>query len=225
MSKIIGIMGESGSGKTTAMRNLPPEKTFYIDADRKGLSWKGWRTQYNVQNKNYFRSDNPAQILNVLVRLQQSTVKSENPNEPYNPLPFEYIVIDTINGIMVGDEMRRMQEKNYDKWVELAQAIWNILDFANNMNEKFTVIVIAHSETVMDDNGYMLTRIRTSGRKLSKIVLESKMTTVLLAKAKAGKYIFETHANNSTAKSPMGAFEQNEIENDIVPVIKALEDY
>ena len=33
MAKVIGIMGESGSGKTTSMKNLPPEETFYIDCD------------------------------------------------------------------------------------------------------------------------------------------------------------------------------------------------
>lgn len=53
MSKVICIMGESGSGKTTSMRNLDPKTTYYIDADKKGLSWKGWRKQYNKENKNY----------------------------------------------------------------------------------------------------------------------------------------------------------------------------
>lgn len=213
MSKIIGIMGESGSGKTTAMRNLPPDKTVYIDADRKGLSWKGWKSQYNSEQKNYFRIDDPSRVLECLKWVQESALQCE------------YIVIDTINGIMVGDEMRRMKEKNYDKWVELAQSIWSILDYANNMDDEYTVIVIAHSETFIDDNGYVFTRIRTSGRKLSKIVLESKMTTVLLAKAKNGNYVFETKANSSTAKSPMGAFDKAEIENDIMLVIEALKDY
>lgn len=41
MAKVIAIMGESGSGKTTSMQNLDPKTTFYIDADRKGLSWRG----------------------------------------------------------------------------------------------------------------------------------------------------------------------------------------
>lgn len=50
MSKVICIMGESGSGKTTSMRNLDPKSTYYIDADKKGLSWKGWRKQYNKEN-------------------------------------------------------------------------------------------------------------------------------------------------------------------------------
>lgn len=51
MSKVIGVMGESGSGKTTSMRNLDPETTFYIDCDKKGLSWKGWRSQYTTKKK------------------------------------------------------------------------------------------------------------------------------------------------------------------------------
>ena len=34
MAKVIGIMGESGSGKTTSMQNLDPKTTFYIDADK-----------------------------------------------------------------------------------------------------------------------------------------------------------------------------------------------
>ena len=57
MAKVIGCMGESGSGKTTAMRNLPPKETFYIDCDKKGLNWKGWKKQYSVENKNYFATE------------------------------------------------------------------------------------------------------------------------------------------------------------------------
>ena len=51
MSNIIGIMGESGSGKTTSMRNLDPKTTYYIDCDKKGLSWRGWKKQYNAEAK------------------------------------------------------------------------------------------------------------------------------------------------------------------------------
>jgi uridine kinase len=50
---IILLMGESGAGKTTAMRNLDPQATMYVDADGKGLSWRGWRTKYCAANKNY----------------------------------------------------------------------------------------------------------------------------------------------------------------------------
>ena len=56
-------------------------------------------------------------------------------------------------------------------------------------------------------------------------MLESKFTTVLLAECKDGKYIFHTHADRSSVKTPLGAFEQDEIDNDIVEVINALEEY
>ena len=81
--------------------------------------------------------------------------------------------------------------------------------------------MLAHSQTA--DDGF--TSMLTNGRKLNKICLESKLTTVLLAKAVDGKYMFETHAHNSTAKTPMGAFDEDEIPNDIVEVIKALDEF
>lgn len=62
-------------------------------------------------------------------------------------------------------------------------------------------------------------------KKIDKICLESKFTTILNAKAAGGRYVFETHAKNSTAKTPMGAFEEDEIDNDIMEVIKVLEEY
>lgn len=213
MSKVICIMGESGSGKTTSMRNLDPKKTYYIDCDGKGLSWKGWRSQYNAENKNYKNTDSPDKVYSLMVAISEKCPE------------IKYIVIDTLNGIMVGDEMRRFKEKGYDKWQDLAQSVYNIVDTANKLRDSLTIIFTAHTQTESDDNGYIFTRIKTNGKKLNKISLESKFTTVLLARKKGDKYIFETQSNNSTAKSPMGAFESNEIENDIIQVIKALEEF
>jgi hypothetical protein len=67
--------------------------------------------------------------------------------------------------------------------------------------------------------------MKTSGKKLDKICVESKFTTVLLAKVENGTYLFETHANHSTAKTPMGLFEEKTIPNDIVMVIEKLREY
>ena len=214
MSKVICIMGESGSGKTTSMRNLDPEITCYIDCDKKGLSWKGWKEQYNKDKRNYLKTDEQNEIMTVLKWLNQK-----------EGFKFKTVIIDTINGIMVADEMRRSKEKNYDKWQDLAQAIYDIVDFALKARDDLTVIFTAHTQTERDESGYQFTRIKTSGKKLDKIVLESKFTTVLLAKVVGGKYLFETQAKNTTAKSPMGAFDEFEIENDITKVIKALEEY
>ena len=207
------MAGESGSGKTTSLRNLDPKSTYIFDADKKGLSWRGWKKQYSTENKNYFCSDDAKFILAYMIGIAQ-----KRPD-------IKTIVVDTIGSIMVADEMRRMKEKNYDKWADLAQCIWNLVDAAYTLRNDLTVIFMAHTQTERDDSGYLFTRIKTSGKKLDKICLESKFTTVLIAKCINGQYIFETHAKNSTAKSPMGLFEEDEIPNDIVEVIKALEAY
>ena len=215
MAKIIAIMGESGSGKTTSCRNLDPKTTYYIDCDKKGLSWKGWRQQYCPENANYLKTDHQLKVLAALQKINTSEKAAH----------IKTIIVDTLNGIMVADEMRRIKEKGYDKWTDLACCIYDIIDFALTMREDLTVIFIAHTQTELDDSGYKFTRIKTNGKKLDKITLESKFPVVLLAKVVDGKHVFETKANNSTAKTPMGCFEEAHIENDIAMVLEALSEY
>jgi len=218
MAKVIGCMGESGSGKTTAMRNLPPKETFYIDCDKKGLNWKGWRKHYSVDNKNYFATDS----FSTCKTLMEKIDKSENFRH------IKYLVIDTINGMMVAEEMRILAMQGGDKrsaWTDLASNGWDIINKALTLREDLTVIILCHSETISDDNGIVKTRIKTNGRKLEKLVLESKMTTVVWAVRQDGKYKFILSADGSTCKVPMNAFQTDECENDIMIVVKALEDY
>ena len=218
MSKVIGVMGESGSGKTTAMRNLPPKETFYIDCDKKGFNWKGWRKQYSVDNKNYFATDS----FSTCKTLMEKVDKGENFRH------IKYLVIDTINGMMVAEEMRILAMQGGDKrsaWTDLASNGWDIINKALTLREDLTVIILCHSETISDDNGIVKTRIKTNGRKLEKLVLESKMTTVVWAVRQDGKYKFILSADGSTCKVPLGAFQTDECDNDIMIVIKALEDY
>ena len=218
MAKVIGVMGESGSGKTTAMRNLDPKETFYIDCDKKGLNWKGWRSQYNVDNKNYWSSDSYSVVAGLLNKI----------NSQDNLKHIKYVVIDTINGIMVAEEMRILAMQSGDKrsaWSDLASHGWELINTCLTLREDLTVIVLCHSETISDDNGIVRTRIKTNGRKLEKLVLESKMTTVIWSVRQDGKYKFILSADGSTCKVPLGAFESDECENDITIVIRALEDY
>ena len=215
MAKTICIMGESGAGKTTSMRNLDPKTTFYIDCDKKGLSWKGWRNQFTRENQNYWDTDNPSTVMQLLEKI----------NTQENMKHIETVVIDTINGVMVAEEMRNAKVQGFGKWTDLAQYVWEIFDYCLTMRDTVTVIIVAHSITDTDDNGIVFTHIRTNGRKLEKIVLESKLTTVLLAECKDGKYILHTRADRSTVKTPLGAFEEDEIPNDMAAVIKALEEF
>ena len=216
MAKVIGVMGESGSGKTTAMRNLDPAVTYYFDCDKKGLNWKGWKKQYSTENKNFMVTDDFMTVDKILHNI--------NDNAPH----IKFIVIDTLNALMVAEEMRILRMTSGDKrsaWSDLAQNGWALLDLCLTLREDLTVILLCHSETISDDNGLMRTRIKTNGRKLEKLVLESKMTTVVWAVRQNGKYKFVLSADGSTCKMPMGAFETDECENDIMIVIKALEEF
>lgn len=214
MSRLICIMGESGSGKTTAMRNLDPATTYYIDCDGKGLAWKKWWSQYNKENKNYWKTRDIQEITNIIVGISQ-----KRPN-------IKTVVIDTLNTCMVDKEVKSMKEGGYGKWIDLTQFVWDGIEIAGNQRDDLTIIYVMHSETLRDDFGYTFTRVKTNGRKLEKLVPESLFGTVLLAKkTDDDRYIFETQSKNSTAKSPMGAFDSFEIDNDMSAVIKALEEY
>lgn len=218
MAKVIGVMGESGSGKTTSMRNLPVDETYYIDCDKKGLNWKGWKEQYNSDKKNYWKTDN--------FMIVQKTLDWINTSEEQAHI--KYVVIDTLNGLMVAEEMRILAMQSGDKrsaWSDLAQNGWALINFALEMRDDLTVIILCHSETISDDNGIIRTRIKTNGRKLEKLVLESKMTTVVWSVRQDGKYKFILSADGSTCKIPMGSFEETEVDNDIMKVIEALKDY
>ena len=214
MSKLICVMGESGSGKTTAMRTLDPKTTYYIDSDGKGLAWKGWRKQYNAEAKNYIVSRDIPSITRLIVNISEKKPETKT------------IIVDTLNTCMVDKEVKGMKENGYGKWIDLTQFVWDCIETVGKQRDDLTVIFVMHSETIRDDFGYAFTRVKTNGRKLEKLVPESLFGTVLLAKkTDDDRYVFETQAKNSTAKSPMGAFETFEIDNDMGAVLKALEDY
>lgn len=214
MSKLICVMGESGSGKTTSMRTLNPKTTYYIDSDGKGLAWKGWRKQYNTEAKNYIVSRDIPSITRLIVNISEKKPETKT------------VVVDTLNTCMVDKEVKGMKETGYGKWIDLTQFVWDCIETAGKQREDLTVIFVMHSETIRDDFGYSFTRVKTNGRKLEKLVPESLFGTVLLAKkTDDDRYVFETQSKNSTAKSPMGAFETFEIDNDMAAVLKALEDF
>ena len=218
MANVIGVMGESGAGKTTSMRNLPPKETFYLDCDKKGLNWKGWKTQFSETNKNYWKSDSFTVVSGLLDKI--------NTEDQFKHI--KYVVIDTLNGLMVAEEMRILAMSSGDKrsaWSDLAQNGWAIINKALAMRDELTVIILCHSETISDENGIIRTRIKTNGRKLEKLVLESKMTTVIWSVRQDGKYKFILSADGSTCKVPLGSFEDNEIDNDIMLVIEALKEF
>ncbi len=212
MAKLIGIYGEPATGKSTSLRNLPPEETLYIDADMKGLNWKGWKKEYNGDNKNYLKTNYPQLAIKYLQLAEKGT--------------YRYVVIDTVNNLMVSDEMRRCKEKGYDKWWDLASCIWELVDMPGTLRDDLTIILLFHSQTELTDDGYQFTRIKTNGRKTEKNNIDSKFNWLLrTVKQDDGQYCFETTAHNSTSRTPLDAFEDEYIPNDIMMVLEVMEEY
>ena len=210
MAKMLLVMGEPASGKTVSLRNIPKNELYYIDCDKKGLNYKGWKEDFNEEKKNYFRTNDGEAIAKTMQGISE---KRED---------IKYIAIDTINSIMIADEMKRSKDKNFDKWIDLASCIFNLINIVPDLRDDLTAIFIGHTQT--DDEGF--TRLLTNGKKLNKIGLEKYFDTVLIAKNNDGKYVFETTSPNSTARVPMGAYEgQQYIENDLYEIIKELKEY
>ena len=212
MGKMLLIMGEQGSGKSFSLRNLPPKEHFYIDCDKKGMNYKGWRNDYNEEQKNYIKCNDGEIIVNLLKNISE---KAKH---------IKYVSIDTINSIMIADELKRSKQKGYDKWDDMANIILQIIMVVPDLRDDLTVIFIGHTQT--SDDGF--TQLKTNGRKLNKIGVEGYFNTVLLAKcvnAENNEYVFETKANNSTARTPYEAFDTMTIPNDIVKVIEVIREY
>ena len=212
MGKMLLIMGEQGSGKSFSLRNLPPKEHFYIDCDKKGMNYKGWRNDYSEEQKNYIKCNDGEIIVNLLKNISE---KAKH---------IKYVSIDTINSIMIADELKRSKQKGYDKWDDMANIILQIIMVVPDLRDDLTVIFIGHTQT--SDDGF--TQLKTNGRKLNKIGVEGYFNTVLLAKcvnAENNEYVFETKANNSTARTPYEAFDTMTIPNDIVKVIEVIREY
>ena len=213
MEHLIGIMGEAGSGKSTSLRNLNPQETFYCDCDGKGLNWKGWKEQYSEEKKNYIRSSFPQVIIRCLRGISEKA-----PN-------IHYFVVDTVNNLMVSDEMRRCKEKSYDKWMDLASNIWELVDLPSTFRDNLTVILLFHTQTELTESGYEFTRIKTNGRKTEKNNIDSKFNWLLRAVKQGDQYLLSTTSHFDTSRTPFEAFKDEYIPNDITKVLEVMKEF
>ena len=211
MARLVGIYGEPATAKSTSLKSLPPSQTLYIDCDLKGLTWKGWRKDYSKENKNYIATNFPQLAIKYL-----TLADKEN---------YKYVVIDTVNNLMVADEMRRIKEKGYDKWADLAACIWDLVELPGTLRDDLTVILVFHSQTEATEDGYRFTRIKTNGRKTEKNNIDSKFNWLLRTVKQDNGYFYETTAHNSTSRTPLDAFKEDYIPADITKVLEVMEEY
>ena len=222
------IYGESGSGKTTSLRNMNPDTTFIISTTGKPLSFKGWKKKYipfkidketKEMSGNYYISSNSEQILKIL-----KIINSKLPN-------IKTVVIDDMQYIMSYEFVDRATEVGYSRFSEIAQHMMDILRYSEQMREDCTMCFLTHADNVGTeiDPKYV---IKTIGKLLSeKVTLEGLFTYIFFTKVTEGddgKMQYKLVTNNDgkcLAKTPMGMFEELEIDNDLNEILKVIKEY
>ena len=134
------------------------------------------------------------------------------------------IVIDDSQYLMVNAFMRRSLEKGYDKYNEMANAHWRLIQTALNDTPDGTIVYfMSHIERDQVGNE----KAKTIGRMIDQYVtLEGLFTIVLKTHVKDGKYTFITHNSGfDTVKTPLGMFPENEIDNDLLMVDDTIREY
>lgn len=209
MSNATLILGESGSGKSTSLRNLDPARTLLIQSIRKPLPFKprGWLP--------YNKSDGSGSII--------VTDRADFIEGAMRRIEREIVVIDDFQYVLANEFMRRSDEKGFDKFTEIGRHAWNILKAATELASDRRVYILSH--TASDEFGK--TRMKTIGKLLDdKITCEGMVTMVLRTVVNDGRHLFATQNNGmDTVKTPMGMFDDPFIDNDLALVDEAVCNY
>lgn len=226
-AETIAIVGESGTGKSTSLRNLNPEETFIISTTGKPLPFRAWKKKYTpleikdgkIVGGNYYVSSKWDQIIKIL-----AIVNSKMPH-------IKQVVVDDFQYVLSYEFVDRATEVGYGKFSELAQHAMEILRYAEKMRDDCKMIFLTHSENVGDAMNPKYV-IKTVGKLLAeKVTLEGLFTYIFFTRVSEGddgrmQYKLLTNSDGTcVAKSSLGMFEEMEIDNDLKMIIETIDKY
>ena len=198
MAILVMVYGQSGTGKSTSLRNFEPGDVSIINVSGKPLP---------------FRKKLPTANTDSYTQIYMGLPKIETPS----------IVIDDATYLMVNAFMRNAKVTGYQKYTDMAFDFNNLIDVAAHLPDDKIVYFIGHSDQADDGREHF----KTIGKMLDNYVtLEGKFSIVLKTVVKDGEYLFSTQNNGQdTVKSPMGMFASNLIPNDLKAVDTAIRNY
>lgn len=193
------ILGESGSGKSTSMRNFDPGEVGIFNVASKPLPFR--KQLSHINNPNYQK---------ILAVLQKPKLKT--------------YVIDDSQYLMVFDSFEKAQETSYGKFTVMAQNMYILLRTIQVGTPPDILVYFLHHTDKTDDGR---TRAKTLGKMLdNQLSFEGMFSVVLLCKTDGQSYWFETRSDGMTCvKSPMGMFDTPQIDNDLKLVDSKIREY
>ena len=208
-SKLIGIVGETGTGKSTAIKHLNPEETYIINVAKKELPFKGSGKLYNTENKNYKEVDDPTEITRLLKTLSEKAPHIKN------------VVIEDSNYLMGFRMVEKATETGFMKFSVMANDMVDMFRTARTLRDDLCIFYFSHPETVEDAGALIGYKIKTAGKLIdNQVLLEGLLTVCLYTHVEETKdgaqYCFLTNRyRKKPAKSPAGMFEETKIPNDL----------
>jgi hypothetical protein len=219
-SKLVGIVGATGTGKSTSIKHLNPEETYIINVAKKELPFKGSEKLYNTENKNYKEVDDANEITRLLRVISDKAPHVKN------------IVIEDSNYIMGFNMVAKATETGFTKFSVMAKDMVDLFRTARMLRDDITVFYLTHPETVEDGGEIIGYKIKTAGKLIdNQVLLEGLLTVCLYTNVEENKdgsasYGFITNRYRKyPAKSPDGMFEDLKIPNDLQFVADSLTEY
>ena len=202
MGNLIMILGKSGSGKSTSLRNFKPDEVGVFSVAGKRLP---------------FRSELP--VLQHASYQRIAEVMAANRRRCY--------VIDDATYLMQLDNFARAKEVGYQKFTDMAVSFQQLLQRASWTSEDTNVFFLMHPDT--DDMGRE--KPKTIGKMLDeKLCVEGLFPIVIDARVQQGedgkpRHVFVTENDGTNlAKAPMGMLPAV-MDNDLKAVDTAIRDY
>lgn len=223
MAKSIFYIGDSGVGKSTALRTLKAEETFIISPNIKDLPFPGAEKLYTPFHKTGNPTGNSVSINDIKVVgefiLAISKTKPSIKNIVIEDLSHYYTHRTMDSSFITNDD--------WSKWTEFATDVYNaVISKLTLLRDDITVIIIQHTE--MKDDGVIADK--TVGKMLNKVKLPSWFTVVLHGRTMSidgvTRYMCQTNINGSyLAKSPAGMFKDLYVRNDMAEILEAMSAY
>lgn len=219
MATIVAVLGPSGDGKTTSTiinpdgkfdlenyQGMDPKSHFIINLDRKTLPFPGG--MWDTEHKNYVEPvdfDGIKKAINYCAKNED--IKS--------------IAIDTVNIYLAMKEYNDRKKMTFDQWRDVANDVIELNILCNTTLRKDQVVYIfGHTMLQTQPDQSEKTVFSVIGKKLTRTQPEGFYPIVLMTRVEYGddgdnKYWFQTKANHSSAKTPLGMFSEFEIPNSL----------